>query len=50
MQKSITFAAVLRKLSDVSTNVHRFVFAMERRDDSPTQTDGGQFGNEDPTA
>ena len=50
MQKSITFASVLRKLSDVSTIVHRFVFAMERRDDSPTQTDGGQFGNESPTA
>ena len=50
MQKSITFAAVLRKLSDVSTNVHRFVFAMECWDNGPTQTDSGQFGNKDPTA
>lgn len=50
MQKSITFAPVLKKLSDVSTIIHRPVFTMECWDDGPTQADGGQFGNKDPTA
>ena len=49
MQKSITFAAVLKKLSDVSTIIHRFVYAMECWDYGSTQTDSGQFGNKNPT-